>query len=161
MTESNRHHLFLALCALALLQTGAHISQSYVNYPTWHLIEAESFKPYHWAITIRAIAFLLIPRIVEVILGLIVLRFRPIAINRWVILVGVALAVSAFLATAFLSQPVHAQLDIQSNTPELLASLAAADWIRNPLEITRAALYVWALSRMIRFNERGVALTRA
>ena len=161
MTESNRQHLFLALCALALLQTGAHISQSYVNYPTWHLIEAESFKPYHWAITIRSVVFLLTPRLVEVILGLIVLRFRPIAINRWVILVGVGLAVSAFFATAFLSQPVHAQLDIQSNTPELLASLMATDWIRNPLEITRAALYVWALSRMIRFNERGVALTRA
>lgn len=157
MTESNRRHLFLALCALALLQTGAHISQSYVNYPTWHLIEAASFKPYHWAITIRSVVFLLAPRFLEIVLGLIVLRFRPSAISGWVILVGVGLAVGALLATAFLSQPVHAQLDIQSNTPELLASLMATDWIRIPLEVTRAALYVWALSRMIKLNEPSAA----
>ena len=156
LTESNRRHLFLALCALALLQTGAHISQSYVNYPTWHLIEAESFKPYHWAITIRAGVFLLVPRVLEIVLGLAVLRFRPGAIKRWVILVGVGLAVGALLATALLSRPVHAQLDVQSNTPELLASLMATDWIRMSLEVTRAALYVWALSRMIKFNERVV-----
>ena len=116
MTESNRRNLFLALCALALLQTGAHISQSYVNYPTWHLIEGESFKPYHLAITVRSIVFLLAPRFLEIVLSMIVLRFRPSAINRWVILVGVGLAVAALLATAFLSQPLHAQLDIQSNT---------------------------------------------
>jgi len=161
MTESNRRYLFLALCALALLQTGAHISQSYVNYPTWHFIEAVSFKPYHVAITIRSIVFLLVPRVVEIVLGLIVLRFRPSGIDRWVILVGVGLAVGAFLATAFLSQPVHAQLDIQSNTPELLARLMATDWIRNPLELTRAALYVWALSRMITLNEPSGALATA
>ena len=85
------------------------------------------------------------------------LRFRPSAIDRWVILVGVGLAVGAFLATAFLSQPVHAQLDIQSNTPALLASLMVTDWIRMPLEATRAALYVWTLSRMINLSEPSVA----
>jgi hypothetical protein len=53
---------------------------------------------------------------------LIVLRFRPRAIQRWVILVGVGLAVGALLATALLSRSVHALLDIQNNTPELLAS---------------------------------------
>ena len=154
MTESTRRNLFLALCAIALLQTGAHISQSYVNYPTWHLIEAESFKPYHWAITIRAGVFLAAPRLLEVVLGLIVLRFRPGAINRWIIIVGIGLAVGALLSTILLSRPVHAQLDIQSNTPELLACLMATDWIRNALEWLRAALYLWALSRLIRFNER-------
>jgi hypothetical protein len=155
MTESNRRQLFLALCALALLQTGAHISQSYVNYPTWYLIEAESFKPYHWAITVRSVVFLLAPRFLEIILSLIVLSFRPRVVSRWVILVGVSLAVGALLATAFLSQPIHAQLDIQSNTRELLAALMKTDWIRIPLEVARAVLYVWALSRMVKLS--GIA----
>ena len=157
MTESHRRYLFLVLCALALVQTGAHISQSYVNYPTWHFIEAASFKPYHWAITIRSIVFLLVPRFLEIVIGLIVLRFPPSAINRRVILLGVGLAVGALSATAFLSQPIHAQLDIQSNTPELLASLMATDWIRIPLEVIRAALYVGALSQMIKLNELSTA----
>ena len=153
MTESSRRVLFLGLFTIALLQTGAHISQSFVNYPAWHWIEAESFKPYHWAITIRAGVLLAAPRLLEIVLGLIVLRFRPGAINRWIIIVGICLAVGALLSTILFSRPVHAQLDIQSNTPELLARLMAADWIRNALEWLRAVLYLWALSRLIRFNE--------
>lgn len=153
MTESSRRTLFLALCALVLLQTGAHISQSYVNYPTWHLIEAESFKHYHWAITIRAGAFLATPRLLEIVLGLIVLRYRPMALKRWIILVGIGLAVGALLSTILLSRPIHRQMDIQSNTPELLARLLATDWVRNVPEWLRAALYLWALSRLLKFNE--------
>jgi hypothetical protein len=45
---------------------------------------------------------------------------------------------------------VHAQLDIQGNTPELLARLMATGWVRLALEWLRAALYVWALSGLIR-----------
>jgi hypothetical protein len=156
MTESSRRGLFLALFTVALLQTGAHISQSYVNYPAWHWIEAESFKPYHWAITIRAGVFLAAPRLVEIILGLIVLRFRPNAIARWVILLGIGLTLGALMSTVFISRPIHAQLDIQGNTPELLSRLMATDWVRNSLEYMRAALYLWALSRLIKFGERPV-----
>ena len=154
MTESSREKLFLALCAVALLHTGAHICQSYVNYPAWYLIERQSFKPYHWAITIRAGAFLLMPRLLEIALGLILLRFRPRRIERWIILVGLGLAIAASLSTILISRPVHAQLDIQGNTPELLDRLMATDWIRNVFEWLRSALYLWALSRLIRFNER-------
>lgn len=156
MTESSRRVLFLGLFTIALLQTGAHISQSFVNYPAWHWIEAESFKPYHWAITIRAGVFLAAPRLVEIILGLIVLRFRPTAIERWVILLGIGLALGALLSTVLISRPIHAQLDIQGNTPELLSRLMVTDWIRNSLEYIRAALYLWALSRLIKFGERLV-----
>ena len=49
MSESRRRNLFLSLCAIALLITGAHICQSFVNYPNWHLIDARSFPAYHWA----------------------------------------------------------------------------------------------------------------
>jgi hypothetical protein len=85
MSESNRRNLFLALCAVALLDTGAHITQSFVNYPTWYLIDAGNFPAYHRAITIRAVVFLLVPRVVEIMIGLIVLRFRPKAVERWVV----------------------------------------------------------------------------
>jgi hypothetical protein len=162
MNESSRRSLFLALCVIALLHTGAHVSQVFVNYPAWHLIETESFKRYHWAITLRAGAFLLAPRLLELVLGLIVLRSRPAAIERWVVPVGIGLAFGALLSTILLSRPVHAQLDIQSNTPELLARLMATDWVRNVLEWLRTALYVWALSRLIRrdLHPTGVSATR-
>jgi hypothetical protein len=150
MPESRRRQLFLALCTLALLHTGAHISQSYVNYPGWYVLEAESFKAYHWPMSIRAGIFLLTPRFVEVVLALVVLRFRPQAVQRWIVVTGIVLAVGGIVSTALISRPIHAQLDIQGNTPELVSRLMATDWIRNALEWTRTALYVWALSRLVK-----------
>jgi hypothetical protein len=78
-----------------------------------------------------------------------VLKFRPEAVERWILIVGVTLTAGGILATALVSRPIHAQLDIHGNTPELVSRLMATDWIRNPLEWMRAALYVWALSRLI------------
>ena len=154
MNESSRRNLFLALCALALLHTGANISQSYVNYPGWYVLDVQSFKAYHWPMSIRAAIFLLAPRVVEVILALVVLWFRPSAVERWIIVAGVVLAAGGILSTLLISRPIHAQLDIQGNTPELVSRLMATDWIRNVLEWTRAALYLWALSRLINPNTR-------
>ena len=149
MSEWSRRNLFLLLCAVALLQTGAHMSQSFVNYPAWHLIDSESFPAYHWAISIRAGAFLLVPRIVEILIGLTVLRFRPKAIGRSVLLLGVGLALGALLSTALIQRPIHRQLDIQGNTHALLSRLMTTDWLRNSLEFARAALYLRALSQLI------------
>jgi hypothetical protein len=149
VNESNRRTLFLVLFVVALMHTGAHISQSFVNYPNWHLIDARSFPAYHWGITIRAGIFLAAPRLVEIVIGLIVLRFRPNVIDRWVVLLGLGLALGALLSTVLISRPIHRQLDIQSNTPELLSRLMATDWIRSLLEFSRTVLYVWVQSRLI------------
>ena len=149
MSEWSRRNLFLLLCSVALLQTGAHMSQSFVNYPAWHLIDSESFPAYHWAISIRAGAFLLVPRIVEILIGLTVLRFRPQAIGRWVLLLGIGLALGAMLSTVLIQRPIHRQLDIESNTPVLLSRLMVTDWIRNSLEFARVALYLGGLSKLI------------
>jgi len=156
MSESGRRNLFLALCTVALVHTGANISQSYVNYPGWYVLDVQSFKAYHWPMSIRAGIFLLAPRVVELILALIVLRLRPLAVERWIILVGIALVAGGILSTALISRPIHAQLDIQGNTPELVSRLMATDWIRNVLEWVRAGLYIWAMSRLMRpaANER-------
>ena len=155
MSEPGRRNLFLLLCAITLLHTGVHISQSFVNYPNWHLIDARSFPAYHWGITIRAGIFGLLPRLVEIVIALIVLRFRPSAIGKWVMLLGVGLALGALLSTVLISRPIHRQLDLQSNTPELLSRLMATDWIRNSLEFARTALYLWGLSRLLNLSERS------
>ena len=75
MSESHRRNLFLALCALVLLHTGVHLSQSFINYPGWYVLEAESFKAYHYPMSIRAGIFGAAPRLLELVLALVVLRF--------------------------------------------------------------------------------------
>ena len=149
MNESNRRRLFVALCTIALLATGAHISQSYVNYPGWHLMDPTSFRAYHGDMFLRAVVFLLLPRVLEIAIGFAVLRYRPRAIDRWVVLLGLGLALGGLVCTMLLQRPIHDQLDIQGNVPELLSRLMATDWIRNSLEFGRAVLYVWALSKMV------------
>ena len=149
MSEARRRSLFLALCALVLLHTGVHISQSFINYPGWYVLEAESFKAYHYPMSISAGIFAAAPRLLELVLALAILRFPPRAIPRWTLLVGIALATGAILSTALISRPIHAQLDIQGNTPELVSRLITTDWIRNVLEWGRTAIYVWLLSRLI------------
>ena len=72
MNESSRRNLFLALCALALLHIGANISQFYVNYPGWYVLDVQSFKAYYWPMSICAAIFLLALCVVEVMLGLVV-----------------------------------------------------------------------------------------
>jgi hypothetical protein len=149
MSESRRRNLFLALCVLVLLHTGVHLSQSFINYPGWYVLEAESFKAYHLPMSIRAGILGAAPRLVELVLALVLIRFAPNAVARWILVVGIALATGAALSTALISRPIHAQLDIQGNTPELVSRLIATDWIRNVLEWGRTTLYVWALSRLI------------
>ena len=62
--ETNRRNLFLVLCAIALLHTGANICQSYVNYPGWYVLDQQSFKAYHLPMSIRAAIFLMAPRVI-------------------------------------------------------------------------------------------------
>ena len=149
MSESRRRNLFLALCAVVLLHTGVHLSQSFINYPGWYVLEAESFKAYHYPMSIRAGIFGATPRLLELVLALVVLKFPPRPVPRWTLLVSIALTVGAVLSTALISRPIHAQLDIQGNTPALVSRLIATDWIRNVLEWGRTAIYVWLLSRLI------------
>ena len=68
------------------------------------------------------------------------------------VLLGIGLTLGALLSTVLIQRPIHAQLDVQGNTQALLARLMATDWIRNSLEFTRSALYLWVLSRLINLD---------
>jgi len=91
--------------------------------------------------------FLLAPRVLEILIGLIVLRFPPKAIERWVVLLGIGLALGALLSTMLIQRPIHAQLDVQGNTQALLSLLMATDWIPElPRIHTLSALSVGAVA---------------
>ena len=149
MNESGRRILLVALFSLVFFQTGAHISQSFVNYPAWQFIDRHSFPAYHRTISVGALLFLMVPRVVELILAMVALRFRPSAIQPWMIVLGILLTLGGLLSTVFVQRPIHVQLETIGNTPELLSLLRTTDWIRQALEILRAALYLWMLSLVV------------
>ena len=146
MNESGRRILFIVLCAVVFFQTGAHVSQAFVNYPAWQFIDRSSFPAYHRAMAVPGAAVVLMgSRVVELLLAIAVLRFRPRAIGRWMLILGIGLALGGLLSTVFVQRPIHAQLETIGNTPELLARLRTTDWIRHVFGILRAALYLWML----------------
>lgn len=149
MNERNRRLLFLSLFVVVFYHTGAHISQSFVNYPAWGFISIDSFPAYHERMKIGA-GLLLIPRVIELILAIGVLCFCPAVIKRWMLVLCIALALSSLLSTIFIQYPIHQQLELVGNTPELLSRLRFTNWFRLTPEWLRAALYVWMMSLLLR-----------
>ena len=84
-------------------------------------------KAYHLPMSIRAAIFLIAPRVIELILALVALRYRPRAVKRWIVVAGIFLAAGGIISTLLISRPNHAQLGIQGNTPELVSRLMATD----------------------------------
>lgn len=150
MNETRRRLLFLLLFAVVFFQTGAHISQAFVNYPALGFISMDSFPEYHRVMTHGALWFQLLPRVVELVLAIAVLCFPPAMIQRWMLVLAIALALFAFLSTAFIQRPLHVQLETIGNTPELLSRLRVTNWLRLTPEWLRAGLYLWLMSRLIR-----------
>lgn len=151
MNETRKRLLFLLLFAVVFYHVGAHISQAFVNYPAWGFISVDSFPEYHRVMTRRGAGpFLLLPRVAELVLALAVLWFRPAVIKRWMLILAIALALSALLTTAFIQRPIHVQLEAVGNTPELLSRLRATGWLRLIPEWLRAILYLWMMSLLLR-----------
>ena len=159
MNEAARRMLFVLLLAVALMQTGIHISQSFINYPAWQFIDRDSFPAYHRAMTVGAFRFGLVPRLVELAVAIVVLLFPPRAIRRSPLVLAIGLALGALISTVLIQRPIHVQLEAIGNTPELLSRLRGTDWIRHVLQMLRLALYLWMLWLMI--SPRADTATRS
>jgi len=149
MDERARRLLFLFLFAVAFFQTGAHVSQAFVNYPAWKYIGIESFPAYHHAMAPRAGRWILVPRLLELMLAAVVLRYRPTPLKRGALVLAIALALVAVVSTIVIQRPIHGQLESLGNSPELLARLQATNWLRLVPECIRAGLYLWMASLLV------------
>src|SRR5688500_10548400 len=102
MHETQRRFLFLLLILVVFVHQGAHISQVFVNYASWDVMATDSFIKYHEVMKYKAGMFLLLPRVIEILLACMVLGCPPAGVRRWMILVGMALALCALLSTALI-----------------------------------------------------------
>lgn len=158
MNETTKRLLFVILFAVVFFQTGAHISQAFVNYPAWQLIGTESFPAYHRVMTSGALRVLLLPRVIELALAVAVLWFCPRVLKRWMVALAIALTLSAFLSTVLIQLPIHRQLGRLGNLPELLTQLRTTDWLRQIPELLRAGLYLWMMSLIVRPQVKAEAV---
>jgi hypothetical protein len=156
MQTSNKPSIWLFLITFALVfyGTGASFVESFVNYPTWHLIGANEFRGYHQALGPRVIGYMVIPMLIGTILTLLLLWFRPAPIPRWGIWLAVVLQLIIWGSTAAIQFPIQLQLSGGLSLPLLERLIFTNWWLRKVPQIINALLFLWLMSLLLTVNSR-------
>jgi uncharacterized membrane protein YhaH (DUF805 family) len=146
---------FVIAFALVFYGNGAAFIESFVNYPSWHLIGSGAFVGYHQFIAPRVLAFLVAPAVLGTVFTIALLRFRPAAIPLWSVWVAVLLQMVVWVSTATVQVPIQLQLAVQGAEPALLLRLMETNWWwrRIPYALC-AALFLWMAAQAITPGER-------
>jgi len=147
--------IFVLAFALVFYGNGAAFIESFVNYPSWHLIGTDTFLTYHRFIGPRVIAFLVAPAVLGTVLTIVLLRFRPAPIRLWSVWVAILLQVVVWVSTATIQIPIQLQLGAQGASAPLLERLMETNWwLRRVPYAACAALFLWMATRAIAAHER-------
>jgi hypothetical protein len=148
--------VFVLAFALVLYANGAGFIESFVNYPSWSLIGADTFPRYHRFIGPRVIGLLVAPASLATLLTIAMLRFRPAAIPLWAVWTAILLQAVVWVSTATIQVPIQMQLAEQGAVPALMERLIATNWWlrRIPFALC-AALFVWMAARAVSPGERS------
>lgn len=149
MTEKNRRIFFTLVFTLVFYVAGASFIQSFVNYPTWHLIGPQNFHAYHNAMGSRIIPFMVVPWFVEIVLTFFLMRFRPKAVPLPAIILAQALNLIAIASTIFIQIPIQMQFGESGFSAEALDRLLETDAIRWLSLIAKVLIYIWAILRFV------------
>lgn len=147
--------IFVLAFALVLYTNGAGFIESFVNYPSWSLIGADTFPRYHRFIGPRVIALLVAPAVLGTLLTIALLWWRPAAIPLWPVWAAILLQAVVWVSTATIQVPIQMQLPEQGAVPALMDRLIVTNWWlrRIPMALC-AALFAWMAARAISAGER-------
>lgn len=147
--------IFVLAFALVFYGNGAAFIESFVNYPSWHLIGNDAFLNYHKFIGPRVIAFLVVPALLGTVFTIVLLWSRPAAIPLWSVWVAILLQLVVWVSTATIQIPIQLQLAVQGASPALLERLMETNWwFRRVPYAVCAALFLWMATRAIAPHER-------
>src|SRR5688572_22581697 len=88
--EMRQRWIFLIAFALVFYGNGAAFIESFVNYPSWHLIGEDEFIAYHQFISPRVLTFLVAPALLGTAFTILMLWARPVAIPAWAVWAAIA-----------------------------------------------------------------------
>ena len=123
--------IFLIAFALVFYGTGAAFIESFVNYPSWHLIGADEFIAYHRFISPRVLAFLVAPLLLGTAFSILMLWSRPAAIPAWAVWTAIAAQAVVWASTVTIQVPIQFQLGDHGLSADLLNRLIETNfWLR-------------------------------
>jgi hypothetical protein len=141
--------LFLVDFALLFYVLGAAFIEGFVNYRTWHLIGAATFRAYHQAVSPRILAFLVAPHSVTLVLTLLLLWWRPGPIPVWSVWLSLALNLIPVVVTIVSQVPIQLASDRKGLSLLELQRLIRMEWLRSVPHILNAIVFLWMISQVL------------
>jgi hypothetical protein len=150
MSENLKRLLFMFVFALMFYVGGASFIESFVNYPTWKLIGANEFQNYHNALSSLIIRLMVLPWLVEIVLTILLVWFRPPVIPPTAIVAALTLNLIALVSTIFIQIPIQTELGENGLSLYAIDKLIETDPIRWLALIIKAIVYLWMMSLVVK-----------
>lgn len=142
--------IFVIAFALVFYGNGAAFVESFVNYPSWHLIGSDEFVAYHQFITPRVLTFLVAPALLGGVFTVLMLWARPAVIPLWAVWAAIAAQVIVWVSTATIQVPIQLQLSAHGLSLELIERLIETNfWLRRIPYAFCAGLFLWMAAKVI------------
>jgi hypothetical protein len=150
-----RRWVFVIAFALVFYGNGAAFVESFVNYPSWHLIGNE-FVAYHRFISPRILAFLVAPALLGSVFTVLMLWARPAVIPVRAVWAAIAAQVIVWVSTATIQVPIQLQLSAHGLSHELVEHLIETNfWLRRIPYAVCAGLFLWMAAKAIGAGEEA------
>jgi hypothetical protein len=150
MTEERKRLFFVAMFALVFYLVGASFVQSFVSYPTWKVVGTNEFNAYYRELSSRIIRVMVLPGVLEIVLTIPLLWFRPRDVPRWPVAAALVLNVARFVSTAVIQIQIREQLDGSGSLSlNAINTMIQSDYVTQATSIARALLYLWMMSLLL------------
>ena len=131
---------FIVTLALTLYMTGMIWSMQILEYPLFALVGQKEFPAYHQRHN-RGLPYLVIlPSIAAFVSAVVLIFTRPARLPLWSSIVIAVLDLLIIVATVVREAPLHARLDREGSSPEVIRQLVSGNWIRTLLWTANAVL---------------------
>ena len=141
--------LAIAIILLNAYSFGANCVERFVNYQTWPLVAAKSFKAYHNAQQPLIQIFVVAPMAIGFLLQIWFLWNIPTRVHPAVPWTMVIASAAGGLSTVALQLPVHAAFNRDGYSPARMRKLLRTDWIRKAADVIRLAATAILLHQML------------
>jgi len=141
-------YVFLANLLLSGFLTGVIWYVQIVHYPQFADVGEPAFRRYHARHSTLTTYVVAAPMVAELALAVALIFVRPAAMPRSLALLAAALAGFVWIATFFVSVPLHGRLD-QGYDDAVVRRLVRTNWLRTLAWTASLALLTYACIRVI------------
>ena len=155
-TNSLDQRIVAVFFLLTFFSAGGAAVESFVNYPTWLLLDKSDFKAYHNALGPRIVWSMVVPFILSTIVNGLLFWFRPPAVPRWAVWAMLVLALIGWVATVTVQIPIQTQLGETGYSREAIERLIRTDFpMRGVPGYLRLGIAFWMLLRVLSVGPVG------